>query len=476
MPKSFLCFFCLVFFSTAQAQDKWDLQQCVTYALSHNISIQQQDIQARLSKLTYQQNKLSQYPSLNFTSNLGLSTGRNIDRTTNQYTTNSIFYNTFGLQTNVEIFNFYSKKNTIAASFFEAEADYASVDKLKNDVALNVAGAYLQILLNREQINITRLQLEQTKAQLANTRKLVQAGSVPELNATQLEAQLASDSSLVVSARGTERQSVLYLKALLGMDASFVFDIVTPPIELIPVESLADLQPETVYNLAYQNLPQQRVNQLRLQAAQKNAAAARGALYPSIGLGANIQTNYSNAKNNYTVLGYNTTGFQNIGVVKGTLDTVIAPILQPQLQTFSDPYGRQLRNNLGNGVGLSINVPIFNGGSARTNLQKAKLNVETYQLQQQQDNLTLKQDVYKAYNDAFTSQEKFNASTKSVEVSQKAYDFATKRYNIGLLNTLDLITTQNNLFRAKLERSLAQYDFVFKMKVLEFYKGQGLKL
>lgn len=468
--------FLIIASSVVKAQDKWDLRKCVDYALANNISVKQQDIQARIAQLTFNQSKLSRYPNLNFTTNLGLNTGRNIDRTTNQFTTSTTFYNTFGLQTNVQVFNFFSKQNTIAANRFEAEASKAGVDKLKNDISLNVAGAYLQVLLNREQVNISRVQLQQTEAQLNNTQKLVEAGSVPELNAIQLEAQLATDSSNVVTAKGAEAQSLLLLKALLTVDAGQPFDIVTPPVELIPVEPIADLQPEMVYQLALQNLPQQRMNELRLQEAQKNAAAVKGALYPSVAAGGNLQTNYSNSKNNFSILSYNTVGSKSIGVVKGTNDTVVAPILEPVFRTYSNPYGNQFLNNLGNGIGISINVPIFNNGTARINLQKAKLNVKNFELQQQLDNLTLKQDIYKAYTDAITSVEKFNAATKSVEATQKAYDFATKRYEIGLLNTIDLITTQNNLFRAKIERTLAQYDYVFKMKVLEFYKGQGLKL
>jgi outer membrane protein len=471
----FLSFFILLH-SFLRAQDKWDLKKCVDYALANNISVKQQDIQAKLAGLTYDQSRLSRYPNLNFTTNLGLNTGRNIDRTTNQFTTSTTFYNTFGLQTNVDVFNFFSKQNTIAANRFELEASKASVEKLKNDISLNVAGAYLQVLLNREQVNISRVQLNQTAAQLNNTRKLVQAGSVPELNAIQLEAQLAADSANVVTAKGAEAQSMLYLKALLNIDAGLPFDVTTPPIELIPLEPIADLQPEAVYQLALQNLPQQRMNQLRLRAAQRNADAAKGALYPSVAAGGSIQTNYSNAKNNFNILGYNVAGTQTVGVVKGTSDSVVAPILEPFFRTYANPYGNQFINNLGNGVGLSINVPIFNNGIARTNLQRAKLNVKNYELQQQQDNLNLKQDIYKAYTDAITSIEKFNAASKAVEAAQKATDFATKRYDIGLLNTLDLITTQSNLFRARLQRTLAQFDYVFKMKVLEFYKGQGLKL
>ena len=205
-------------------------------------------------------------------------------------------------------------------------------------------------------------------------------------------------------------------------------------------------------------------------------AAARGAMYPSVSLSGSIQTNYSTSKNNPELLGSSVTGFTPIGIVKGSFDTVIAPVITPSYRFYAAPFGSQFSDNFSNGVGVNISVPIFNGAAARTSWQRAKLNVETYELQKQQDNMTLKQDIYTAYNDAVTSLQKFNAGSKTVEATQKAFDFAQKRYDAGLLNTIDLITTQNNLYSASLQKLLAQFDYVFKMKVLEFYRGQGLKL
>jgi len=474
--QAVFCLLLLLLFISASAQEKWDLKRVVEYALANNISVRQQDVQARLTALTYNQSKLSQYPGVNFSTSVGLSTGRSIDRTTNQFTTQSVFYNGFNLQASADIFNFGSKKNAIAAYRYQSQASDASVDKLKNDIALNTAGAYLQVLLAREQAEISRVQVQQTLAQLNNTRKLVQAGSLPEFNAAELESQLAMDSSNLISAKGSEAQALLTLKALLSLDAATPFDVVTPPIEMIPIEPLSELQPEAVYSLALVNLPQQRVNDLSLKAAQKNADAAHGLMYPAISIGGSLQTNYSNAKNQTELLGFTPNGFTKIGVVSGTLDTVVAPNLVPNYRFYAAPYGNQFTNNFGNSIGISISVPIFNGGSARTSWQKAKLNIKSYELQQQQDNLNLKTDIYKAYTDAVTAIEKFHASSKAVETAQIAFDFATKRYNVGLLNTIELINTQTNLFTAKLQKTLAQYDYVFKVKVLEFYKGQGLKL
>ena len=275
---------------------------------------------------------------------------------------------------------------------------------------------------------------------------------------------------------GAETQSLLFIKALLNLDAGTSFDIAAPPIEVIPIDPIAELQPELVYNLAVKNLPQQRVNQLRLQASQKFADAAKGALYPSIGAGINIGTNYSNIKNNRRLVSTTPNGIDTVAFVSGSNTPVYVPVFDTKYSFYASPYGDQFTNNFSNGVGVSISVPIFNGRSARINWQKQKLTVRSLSLQQDLDNMTLKQDIYKAYTDAMTALQKFNASNKTVEAAQKTYDFSQKRYGIGLLNTIDLIISQNNLFRAGVERLSAQYDYVFKMKVLEFYKGQGIKL
>ena len=139
-------------------------------------------------------------------------------------------------------------------------------------------------------------------------------------------------------------------------------------------------------------------------------------------------------------------------------------------------YFDQLNQNFRQSVGISISVPILNGGVLRTNWQRSRLNIKKFELQQEQNSFTLKQDIYTAYNDAVAAIQKFNANKKTVEASQKAYDYATKRYDLGLLSTYDLITTQTTLQQAKSQLLYSQYDYVFKMKLLEFYKGQGLKL
>ncbi|HYF33478.1 MAG TPA: TolC family protein [Chitinophagaceae bacterium] len=465
-------------FSFATAQEKWTLRQCVEYALANNISVKQQDIQARLAELTYNQSRLQQYPSASISSNAGINAGRSIDPTTNQFTTSQIFFLGLNFSTNATIFNWFSQRNTIAGNKYELEAANAAVDKLKNDIALNVASAYLLVLVSQEQANVAEVVLTQSQQNRDNIRKRVDVGNLPELEFLQADAQVARDSATWLTSKATVQQNLLQLKAVLNLDAATPFAVELPPLDRIPVEPIAELQPEMVYNLALANLPQQRVNELRIKAADKYIKSARGAMYPTFSFFAGMGTNYANNQipdfiNVPTGTFQNTGAIVNIG---GTDYEVKAPVFNTTITTYRVPIGTQISENFRQNAGISLNIPLFNSGIARTNWQRSKLNMENLLLQRQADNQTLKQDIYRAYNDAVSALERYNAARKTVETSQKAFEFSQKRFDIGLQSTLDYLISQNNLFSARISMLQAQVEYVFRLKVLEFYKGQGIKL
>jgi len=467
-----LCFLCHV----AGAQQKWDLRSIVDYAMANNINVKLSEVQAKVAALTYKQSTLSQIPNLTFTNNTGYNSGTSQDFTSFTRSTETYLSSGFQLQSSADIFNFFSKRNTIAGNQWELKAATAFVDKNKNDIALTAANAYLNILLAKEQENITLVQVQQTKAQLDNTRKQVDAGALPELNATQLEAQLAVDSGNYITAKGNVTLNILTLKSYMNIDAAAPFEVDTPPVELIPVEPMADLQPDNVYKLAMQNQPLQRYNDFRLKAAEKFKQAARGAMYPTLGAYGSLGSRYANNVNEIltdTKLSPAPVATVNVG---GTPYNVY-PFEGQHIYTYGKRgFTNQLNDNFNQGIGLSLSIPIFNSYNLKTQYLRSKLNINTLQLQKDQDDQTLKQNIYQAYTAAVTALEKFNASEKAVSSAQKTFDFATKRFDVGLLNTFDLITSQNNLLTAKLQYSINHFDYVFKMKVLEFYKGQGLKL
>jgi outer membrane protein len=460
---------------TGITQEKWDLKRSVEYAVANNISVKQADVQARLAAVQYKQTKMAQIPSLNLSGNLAYRSGRNQDPVTFDLITQGFVSNGYNLQTGVDLFNFFNRRNTIEANRYETEAAEANVDRVRNDISLNVANAYLQVLLAREQVNISDIQVKQTIAQLDITRKLVQAGSLPELNAANLEAQLARDSAALVSADATAITNLLSLKALLNIDMAAEFDVTTPPIDQIPLESIAELQPEVVYNIALAKQPLQQVNALRVKSYEKYVQAQRGAMFPTISFFGGLGTNFNNQGTR--VIGSSLVdpkiGRVNVG---GTMYDVYYPTPIPRPESGKNPYFNQLNQNFSQQVGLSLNIPIFNAWQARGGYQRTKLNLETFKLQSEQDNLTLKQNIYQAYAGVVAALQKFNANRTTVINTEKVYEFAKKRYEQGLLNTFDLIISQNNLTRAKLDEVLTHYDYVFRMKVLEFYKGEGIKL
>ena len=233
-------------------------------------------------------------PSAQFGGNLVVSSGRNQDPTTFSLITTAYLANNYSLQASVDIFNWFSKKNAVVARDLYVKAAEAGLEKAKNDIALNVAVAYLQVLLGREQINLSRITVEQTKSQLDRTRKQVDAGNLPELNAAQLESQLAADSSNLINAEASAQQLLLQMKALLNLDAAAPFDVAAPPVATIPIENLADLQPDAVYNLAVQNMPQQKADEFNVKAALKSVEVARAYMYPTFSLFGSLGTTFNN--------------------------------------------------------------------------------------------------------------------------------------------------------------------------------------
>src|SRR5450432_1622777 len=471
--------------SKLAAQDKWDLRHCVEYALSNNISIKQADIDSRTYKLFYDQAKGNQLGTANAATALGLNFGRSINQTTNIYTNTQGLSQYYNLQANITLFNWFALRRAVESNKFSYEAQIVNIDKIKNDVTLNVAAAYLSALLAKQQVSLAKTKIQLTGQQLANTRALVNAGSLPELNAAELEVQFATDTAAIITAQETYDIDKLQLKAILNLDAAAPFDLDTPPVETIPVEPIASLRPDVVYAIAVGTFPQQKMNDLRITAAVKNVDYNRGRLYPTLSAFGAVGSNFFNdlRQINFVNTGYQPTpGFPyafNSG--SGNKDTVFSQTGhtvysgQPFYKAWTG-YGSQLSNNFGQQVGLQLNVPIFNGNSARTNYKKAQLNVITAKLTKDNDLLTLKQNIYQAYYNAVASLEKFEANKKAVTVAERSFDLSTKRYNIGMLNTIDYLTNQNNLFTARINVLIAQYDYVFRMKVLEYYKGLGIKL
>ncbi|MEN9697183.1 MAG: hypothetical protein RLZ56_604 [Bacteroidota bacterium] len=469
----------------AQESMQWDLKTCVEYAKQHNISLQQADVQARLAKLQASMAKNSQLPTMNGSTGMGLRFGRSIDPTTNGFTNTQFLYNNFGLSGGVQIFNAGKLHNAADAAQYSWQASEADKQATSNDVSLSVATYYLQVLSAIEQAEIAKIQISQTNEQLAATKKRVEVGLLPELNLLELETQLANDSSNYISAFANVGQSKLLLKALLNLDASKPFDIQVQAVDQIKLQSFADLQPEYVFNIASQNLPNVKASEWRVKAAAKNQNVAKAGFYPTLSFGYNLSTNFSNVfsyVSSYNLTGYTTpnasTPFVSIGSTKYYMQS---PIYTPvttnrNWSNIWNGWNDQMSNNFGQSVGLQMSIPIFNGNQAKIAYQQAKLNYRVANLQAENTQLKLKQDIFTAYSNAVVAFNKLTATKKALTSAEKTFEFANKRYELGLLGTIELLNNQNNFLKAKVNFKAAQYEYVFRIKLLEFYKGEALSL
>ncbi|HEY4965112.1 MAG TPA: TolC family protein, partial [Puia sp.] len=264
------------------AQDKWGLRRCVDYALANNISIKQADIDSRTANLSYNQAKYTQFGQANGATGLGLNFGRSINQTTNVYTNNEGLSQFYQLNVNITLFNWFALRRATESSKLNYDAQVVNIDRVKNDITLNVAAGYLTALLSKQQVTLAVTKLALTKQQLSNTQALVKAGSVPELNAAELEVQFATDTAAIITAQETYDINTLQLKAILNLDVAAPFDLDTPPVEAIPVEPISSLQPDVVYAISIGTFPQQKMNDLRISSAEKNVDYSRGKLYPTL--------------------------------------------------------------------------------------------------------------------------------------------------------------------------------------------------
>lgn len=453
----------------------WTLEKCIAYAVENNLQISAAVLNERMANLVYQQSKYSRLPSLNGDASLGDSYGRSIDPTSSQLVTKGFLYNSIGLSSNALLFGWFQKKYQIEQYALDQEATVNANKQLQDDIALNVATGFLRVLLAREQVKVSEAQLKLDNDQYTQTVQFVNAGKLPELNALQMESQLASDSSRLVSTQSDERIALLQLKAILNLNFEQSFNIAAPAINMEVVSSLDNLPiAEVVYNIAIQNQHSMKANTLKLLSAYKTLAIAKAMQYPQLSIQGTLGTNFSsNVKDikDYTYVGQTTVGYVSVA---GT----DYPITQPdyKITTQTRPFSKQYTDNIRANIGLGLSIPIFNGYVYKTNIQKAKIGLVNQQFVIETDKQKLKQNIYTAYEEAKSSSQKYVAAIRAESTSQRAVDFAVKRYAVGMINMYEYTSIVNNLYMASSSVLSSKYDLIFKLKVLDYYMGHPIKL
>ena len=462
--------------TTVLAQDKvtgWSLQRCVQYAVTHNISIKQDSLTAKLARYTLFQSQMNMLPTVSGSGGYGRNFGRSVNPTTNQFVDQSYNYISASGAANALVFSWFSVRNTIDRNKFSLMASLADLDQLKDDVSLNVALGFLTTVLDREQIHISENQVSLSKAQLDQTRAFANAGRLPELNVAQLESQLASDSSNLINSIANFNAAVLDLKTLLNFDLASPFSIELPVVEPDGSLEASTLTAEDIYEIARKHFGSVKGSEFRVSAAEKGLSAAKGSLYPQFSIGGQVGTNWASNYATYTPTGQYV--LAPLGFVgRSYTDTVFQP--QPLVNTSTIPLSQQLSNNFRQLLSFNVNVPLFNNWQARYQVKQSEINLESQRWSKFNFELTLKQNVYKAQNNAVNSIEKYKAAKRADDAARRALEFAKKRYDLGLTSTVDFLVTQNSAFVAASNLIISKYDLVFKLKVIDYYLGKELKL
>jgi outer membrane protein len=452
----------------AQSAKRWTLKECIDYAISNNLQIAQNNLQVDQSRLTLNSSKAAVLPNLNGSANHTYNTGRRIDPFTNQFATNTVLSQNFSLSSSLNLIGGMSNTNSIFANQLALIASQYSNDQLKNDISLQVTNAFLQIILSDELLTIADNQLQNTRIQRDRGLLLYEAGRTAKGDFLQTESQLANEELNVVTARNRLDLAKLTLAQLLGLEDASGFDVERPKFDGIAME-LPPYSERDLITTAFNNQPGVIGAGYRVRSAQKGLQAAKGRYYPTLSAFGGIGTGYSQLAK--TVIG-STTQQQTVGVFQGqpiVLD-VDVPI------TELTPFGDQFNQNFNRTIGFSLNVPLFNNLQTRNQVSTQKITLENAKISEQLSKNQLRRDIQSAFFDAKAAFERYKATQKSVTALQESFTYMEQRYEVGMLNSLEFNTAKNQLLAAKSNLAQARYEFILRVKVLDFYQGNPIQL
>ena len=477
MLKTSFVFIALLLALGARAQETWSLERCVRYAQENNLTIKQAQANVKLSLLSERQAKTSRLPNLSASFDAGQQFGRTIDPTTNQFSTISTGYNSVGVSAGISLFNGGQIHHAVKQAAWNVQAAQADADQSTNTLALQVAQAYLNILLFEEQLKNAQKRVSQSQDQMKVTQKLIDAGNLPMADKYNIQAQIAQGEQASVTAQNNVDLAYLSLKQLLQLEPDFDLQIERPAIQIPADANPEEVSLTPVYTTALGTQPNIRAADYRIKSSEEDINLAKAAYWPSVSLFANLSSNYSTAyklPGNYLRVVEPNVPVRLDGEVKNIQfigDTIDIP---QNIRTVK--YLDQFDQNFGQSVGLSIRIPIYQNGSVRLGVERARLNLLNAQLQQNQTRQQLKNDIQTSIANARAARKQLEAAQKSFDSNQIVYQNTVKRHELGAINTLDLTTAKNNLDIAENELTVARYDYLFKLKILDFYQGKPLSM
>ncbi|MCZ4225221.1 TolC family protein [Pedobacter rhodius] len=432
----------LSFSQTLKAQEVITIQQAVDNTLKNNLTIKQAQFSAAITDENLTQSKYALYPNLNASVNPNLTFGRGLDQTTFQVTNQTSLYTSGNLSTNVDLFQGFSKINQIKQNKLLLQADQTNVDKIKNDLILNVVTAYLQVLYNTDLERASKEQLDIANKTLVRENALLDAGNKTLADVSQAKSQVATAELNLTNAQNALSISYLTLGQLMEMQPNQKFVVQAPLIDNVKAVP-SDASADEIYNNALNIFPDIKLANLRALAAKQAIAVAKGAYAPSLSLGAGINTSYSYQ-------------FNYAGAF-------------PQ-SSFAD----QINQRLGQSIGMSLQIPIFNGFTARSTVRRAKITYQNTLTSAQLAKNNLNKVIFQATTDLKAAQSRYGSTQNAFNAQKDAFYVVEQRYNVGLVNSLDYSTAQTNRNKAEIDFIQAKYDFLFRAKVIDYYLGKQI--
>lgn len=471
--KKFL-FVCFIFFSVlVNGQSGWTLDSCISYAKKNNPSIKLQLLSAELAKTSLMHNKMSFLPDVFAGASHSYNYGQTVDRYTNNFASDRVQSNNFYVGANVVLFNGFNLINSYKKGKLDAEIAVLDAKQATDDISLSIATAYLQILYALEMKNNAQKQLELTLMQVEKNKKMFAVGAISEGNLLTIEAQAASEESQLVNAENQYDMANLTLAQMLDIEDVSSFRISEPEINELDTASFLLIDSKSVFEYAEKNHYGLIAEEYRVQAAEKSLNIARSSRYPTLSLSGSIGTGYSGAARRLKDV--TPSGIDTVGFTSGSpSEYVMMPSFVYNYE--NTPFKDQINENVNKSIGLQLNIPIFSRFNTNTAIKQAKINLKMAEINYQQKRMNLQKTVQQAYFDASAAYKKYLAAKKQVLALQQAFKYTEHRFDLGLTTPLDYNDAKNKLNIANSDMLQSKYDFIFRTKILDYYRGKELKL
>lgn len=438
MKKILSMLIVIITISAQSQQKKWTLTECVQYALENNISVKQSELDIELADIERLSAVGNFIPSLNASAGVSENTGLSFDPVTNNARTTTFLSANGGVNANYTLFNGLRNVRTLQRSKISKLASQYRLDKMKDDISLFVANAYLQVILNKANLEVLQSQNDVTKSQIKRTNDLVDAGSLPTGDLLEIKAVDASEQQAIINAENSIQISLISLAQLLLIKDYENFDVIDEGYDVVE-DGIINKSVSEILTQSKETRSEIKIAEQNVELAKKDVQIAKGANIPTLSASFGYNTRYSDAP--------------------------------PFGQEAADPFIDQLYTNDGIGYGLGLNIPILNGFATKGNIKRSKINLERSKFQLEQAELDLESNVYQAYVDAKGSLKSYEAAKLALESQQLAYDYAKERYDVGLTNAFDFSQSKLRFDNANIEVNRTKYDYIFKLKVLELYFG-----